>query len=160
MSLEANAKLIKESVLGESLTFEECEQLLDIIKHKELSAAEVLFEAGSKDGNLYIVVDGKFDIFKESGGTGKAIHIATVTKGAMIGELSFLDDEAHSMSLIARKSAQVLYLSKTDFEAKLLENPKLVYDVMRSIMRYSHKLQNKITGDNVDMQKMMQNGYM
>jgi len=160
MSLEANAQLIKESVLGEELTLEECKQLSDIIKHKELSAEEVLFEAGSKDGNLYILIDGKLDIYKDSGTTAKAIHIATVKKGAMIGELSFLDGEAHSMRLSARKSASVLYLSKDDFEAKLLDNPKLIYNVMRSIMRYSHKLQHKITGDNIEMQRMMQNGYM
>jgi CRP-like cAMP-binding protein len=160
MSTVANSQLIQESVLGEDLSAKQCEQLSDIVKHKELEADEVLFEPGTKDGNLYILIDGKLDIFRDTGGTSKSIHIATVKKGNMIGELSFIDDEAHSMRLIARKKSSVIYLSKDDFEAKLNEQPRLVYDVMRSIMRYSHRLQHKIMEDSLEMQKMMHNGYM
>lgn len=78
----------------------------------------------------------------------------------MIGELSFIDDEALSMCLITRKKSSVIYLSKDDFEAKLNEQLRLVYDVMRSIMHYSHRLQLKIMEDNLEMQKIMHNGYM
>ena len=160
MAETANTQLIYESILGEELSMEECGILSEIVKHKELSKEEVLFDAGTKDGMLYILIKGKLDIFKETGGTGGTVHIATVNKGSMIGELSFIDDEAHSMKLVSRKKASVLFLSKEDFEAKLESHPKVVYNIMRSIMRYSHRLQQKMMQENVELRRMMQNSYM
>ncbi len=160
MDLKVNIQLIQESVIGEDLSSEHCELLSKIVKRIELNAGEVLFKAGILDKNLYVLTKGKLDIFKGVGGTDKNIHIATVKKGSIIGELSFIDGLPHSMQLVANKAATLLVLSKDDFEAKLESHPKLVYNVMRSIMRYSHNLQQKMMQENIALRRMVQNSYM
>ncbi len=160
MAKQANTQLIFESILGEDLTLEECEVLSNIVKHKELAKEEVLFEPDTKDGMLYILIAGKLDILKELGGVDGSIHVATANKGSIIGELSFLDDEPHSMCVKSRKEASILMLSKTDFESKINTHPNVVYHVMRSIMRYSHKIQHKMSQENTELRRMSQNSYM
>lgn len=160
MANQANTKLIFDSILGEDLTIEECEVLSDIVKHKELAKEETLFEPGTKDGMLYILIAGKLDILKDLGGVDGSIHVATAKEGSIIGELSFIDDEPHSMRVMSRKESSVLFLSREDFETKINSHPQVVYNVMRSIMRYSHQIQHKMSQENVELRRMSQNSYM
>lgn len=159
MAKAAEAKLISESLLGSDLTMEECEILSEIVKYQTLEAEEVLFEPDTIDGNLYILIEGKLEILKVLG-PGNALSINTLKTGALIGELSFIDGHAHSMRLQARKPSKVMYLSRDDFENLLADHPKVVYDVMRSILRYSHALQRKMMKENLDLQRMVKNEYM
>lgn len=159
MTQTANMQLIADSVLGSDLSQAQCETLATIVKHQKLTKDEVLFEPNTKDGNLYLLISGKLDIFKVIG-QEKVMHISALKSGSMIGELSFIDDVPHAMRLQARKESEVLYLSRDDFENLLADQPELVYNVMRSILRFSHKLQRKMLQENLDMQRIVQNEYM
>ncbi len=159
MPHRAGAKLIFKSVLGTDLTFEECEILSKIVKYHNLTAKEVLFEPESIDGNLYILLEGKLDIVKVLG-PKNVLNINTIKKGNIIGELSFIDGNAHTMRVQSRKESKVMYLSREDFESLLKTNPKIVFHVMRSILRFSHQLQRKMLQENLDMQRMIKNEYM
>lgn len=155
---QADAQLISDSILGEDLTRSECETLSEIVRHRKLAQDEVLFEPGTIDHTLYILIDGKLDINKVIG-ENKTININVLKQGAMIGELSFLDGNAHSMQLKARKPSEVIMMSRVDFEGLLLSHPKLVFDVMRSILRFSHHLQRKMMEENIEMKKLVQFQY-
>lgn len=159
MAKPAETKLIAESVLGADLTQEDCEILSEIVKQKELSKTEVLFEPDTLDGNLYILVEGKLEILKVVG-PDKTISINSIKPGSLIGELSFIDGIAHTMRLQARKDSTVLMIQRDDFEALTIKHPKVVFNVMRSILRFSHKLQRKMLQENLEMQRMVQNEYM
>lgn len=159
MSKPAETQLIAESVLGADLTQQDCEALSDIVKQRTLAKEEVLFEPDTLDGNLYILVEGKLEILKPISHE-KNLHINTLKKGALIGELSFLDGIAHTMRLQAQSDSTVLILHRDEFEALVEQNPKLMFNVMRSILRFSHKLQRKMLQENLEMQKHIQSSYM
>lgn len=159
MAKPAETQLISQSVLGADLTDKDCEILSEVVKQKDLESGEVLFEPETVDGNLYILIEGKLDILKVTG-PNKTINISALKEGAMIGELSFIDGIAHTMRLQARKPSKVLYVQRDDFEQLTQTHPKVVFNVMRSILRYSHKLQRKMLQENLEMQRMVQNEYM
>lgn len=159
MAKPAETQLITDSVLGADLTDADCEVLSDIVKQRDLEKGEVLFEPDTIDGNLYILIEGKLEIIKVFG-PNKSISINTIKQGSMIGELSFIDGIAHTMRLQARKESKVLYVQRDDFEKLLETNPTVVFNVMRSILRFSHKLQRKMLQENLEMQRMVQNEYM
>lgn len=148
--------LIAESFLGADLTPADCETLCQIVEKKELSKGEILFEPDTIDNNLYILVEGKLEILKVAG-SNKTIHVNTIKKGAMIGELSFVDGMAHTMRLQAANDATVLILHHDDFETLGTQNPALMFNVMKSILRFSHQLQRKMLNDNLEMMRMIQN---
>ncbi|MBD3612708.1 MAG: cyclic nucleotide-binding domain-containing protein [Hydrogenovibrio crunogenus] len=159
MAKAAESQLIAESVLGSDLTQEDCETLSEIVKQKNLTKEEVLFEPDTLDGNLYILVEGKLDILKVIN-PNKTIHINTLKKGALIGELSFIDGIAHTMRLQARNEATVLILHRDEFETLGEQNPKLMFNVMKSILRFSHHLQRKMLQENLEMLRLVQSEYM
>ncbi|NCN42993.1 MAG: cyclic nucleotide-binding domain-containing protein [Piscirickettsiaceae bacterium CG_4_9_14_3_um_filter_43_564] len=150
------SNFISESVLGTDLTPEDCETLCQIVEKKVLQKGEVLFEPDTVDGNLYILVEGKLEILKVAG-PNKTIHINTIKKGSLIGELSFVDGIAHTMRLQAANEATVLILHHDDFETLGTQNPALMFNVMKSILRFSHQLQRKMLYENLEMMRMIQN---
>ncbi|BBP43512.1 Crp/Fnr family transcriptional regulator [Thiosulfativibrio zosterae] len=159
MAKQAEAKLISESVLGTDLSIAECEILSEIVKYRSLELDDVLFEPDTVDGNLYLLIEGKLEIIKVLG-PNNSVSINVLKEGAMIGELSFIDGNAHTMRIKARKSSKVLVLSREDFEGLLDAHPKVVFNVMRSILRFSHQLQRRMLQENMDMQRMVKNEYM
>jgi len=137
------AKTISETILGQDVTVEECEKLATAVTKRKLKKGETLFEEGTKDETLYLLISGKLEVLKILTGD-KSIHIDTLKEGSMTGELSFIDGNTHTMRLVAKKDCEVLMLHKDAFEALVEKEPILTYHVMRSILRYSHKMQRKI----------------
>lgn len=152
------ANTISETILGQDVTLEECEILSSAVTHKTLTAGELLFDEGTKDETLYLLISGKLEIRKILSGDS-SIHIDTLKAGAMIGELSFIDGKTHSMRVIAKRDAEIIALHKDAFEALVEEKPMLTYHVMRSILRYTHNMQRKVNAKYLEMHRMVQNQY-
>ncbi|MBD3821318.1 MAG: cyclic nucleotide-binding domain-containing protein [Thiotrichales bacterium] len=155
---KADVQVIAQSLLGSDLLEEDCEILSKVVKHKKLAPNEILFDADTVDGSLYILVNGKLDILKTVG-PDKELSINALKPGSMIGELSFIDGVAHTMRLRARTDSEVLVLHRDDFEALAESNNRVVFNVMKSILRYSHTLQRKMLQENIEMQRMVLNEY-
>ena len=152
------AKKIMNSILGQDLTEKECKTLSKAVKTRKVAKGDILFDAGSQDETLYILVSGKLEVLKMLT-DDKSLSIDVLKEGSMTGELSFLDGNAHSMRLIAKKDSEVLMLSRKEFEEMIEKHPHLTFNVMRSILRYSHKLQRKMNAKYLEMHRMIQNQY-
>jgi len=131
----------------------------DNTKTQRLQPNEILFEPNTIDGNLYLLIEGKLDILKVLGPKTE-ICLNTIKSGAMIGELSFIDGHEHTMRLKSRKTSKILQISREDFENLLEQHPRVVFNVLRSILRFSHKLQRKMVTENLELQRMVKNEYM
>jgi len=154
----SNSTKIASSLLGQDLTSEECDVLATIVKSRQLQSAETLFDVGTQDDILYLLITGKLEVLNVFPG-GNTISIDVLQEGAMTGELTFIDGAAHTMRVIAKKESEVLMLQREAFESLVESHPKLTYQVMRSILRYSHTLQRKINGKYLEMYRMVQNQY-
>ncbi len=152
------AKTISETILGQDVTMEECEILSQAVTQRSLEKGEILFDQGTRDETLYLLISGKLEVVKVLSGE-TTIHIDTLKEGSMIGELSFIDGRDHTMRLVAKRDSEVLALHKDAFEALVEEKPMLTYHVMRSILRYTHIMQRKINAKYLEMHRMVQNQY-
>jgi CRP-like cAMP-binding protein len=76
----------------------------------------------------------------------------TLKPGDLVGELSFMDDEPRYGTLLASGPTKVLCLSRADFETLVETKPRVVYKVMRNIMRVAHRVQRKISWQLQDLQ--------
>ncbi|WP_029934523.1 cyclic nucleotide-binding domain-containing protein [Thiomicrospira pelophila] len=150
---------LSQSVLGADLSESECKALLDISKKRNLQKEDILFKEGDSDEQLYVVVSGKIDVIKNLGAKDETI-MATLTAGSLAGELSFIDGEPHSMTLRSRKDSEVIILNRSDFEGLITTQPHAVYNVMRAIVRASHKLQRDLNTRFMEMNRFVTNQYM
>ena len=154
----SDSNKIAGSLLGQDLSTEECDVLSKIVKTRQLESGEILFDEGSKDDMLYLLITGKLEVLKVLPG-GNTISIDVLKAGTMTGELTFIDGVPHTMRVIAKKESEVLMLNREEFEALVEAHPKLTFQVMRSILRYSHTLQRKINAKYLEMHRMVQNQY-
>jgi CRP-like cAMP-binding protein len=135
---------LSKSKLAIELNDEERRILAEAMTMRDLKHGEVLVQEGSADDHLYVVVSGVLGVVKGAGGEGE-VTLNAIRPGDVVGELSFLDGATRYASLVALSDTRVLGLSRDDLEALLDTRPKVVYHVMRAIVRVVHEIQRRLS---------------
>lgn len=157
MSMQADADIIRQSVLGQDLSEQDAQLLATITQHRSLQPQECLYQEGEQDNNLYVIIRGKIAVGKEEG--ERWTDIATLKEGALAGEMSFVDGNPHTLTLKAINACEVLVLNREDFEKLVEQSPMTCYHVMRAIIRNGHKLQKEMNHCFLEMSRFIQNQY-
>jgi len=157
MSMQADAQIIQQSILGQDLTEQDAQLLATITHHRKLNTGETLYEEGQQDNNLYVIVSGKVAVGKDEG--GRWVDIATLKEGAVAGEMSFVDGNPHTLTLKAVTPTEVLVLNRDDFEKLVEQSPMTCYHIMRAIVRNGHRLQKEMNARFLEMSRFIQNQY-
>lgn len=71
---------------------------------------------------------------------GDHVTLQVFKPGDIVGELGFLDGNCHCASIISVGESEVLSLERDALESLLDEHPRLVYSVMRGIIRSVHAI--------------------
>lgn len=158
MGMQADAELIRNSVLGQDLSEQEAQLLASITRHRKLATDELLYEADTQDNNLYVIASGKISVGHQKGDRWE--EIATLKEGAMVGEMSFVDGNPHTLSARAIKPTEVLVINRDDFEELVERSPMTCYHIMRAIIRNGHRLQKEMNARFIEMSRFIQNQYM
>jgi len=134
---------LRSSPLATELTPAETQVLAALVRIRSLKDGEVLLPEGARDGLLHVVVNGRIDVLKDGAHGRTLLH--TVEPGDLVGELSFMDDEPRYAALVASGATEVLVLDRRDFETLVEREPRVVYKVMRAVMRVAHKVQRRLS---------------
>lgn len=145
-----SASAIRESPLGLDLSDRQCETLASVAGLVGLDVGAVLLEEGHVDGILYVVRSGSLEVIKPTGG-GDTITLQLMHSGDMAGILGFVDGVAHSAAIRALTQCELITLDRTDLEAMLDDHPRLVYEVMRSVVRAAHRILGRMNTQFVEM---------
>ncbi len=132
------------------LSDEECRRLAGIATAVRLQKGEILIEQGKIDNALYILVEGRLQVNRSTGGSNY-VTLAYIREGEMAGEMGFLDDSEHSATLMADETSDVLRIVRTDLESLLDSYPHAVYKLMRAIAREVHKITLRMNMQFVEM---------
>lgn len=144
---------LRSSPLATELTPAETKVLGELVKLRTLTDGEVLLPEGARDGHLHVVVKGRIDVLKDGPHGRTLLH--TVEPGDLVGELSFMDDEPRYATLVASGETEVLVLDRRDFETLVDQEPRVVYKVMRAVMRVAHKVQRRLALQMRDMENYL-----
>ena len=144
------ANLILGSPLGAELTQEEAAQLGSLMTLRELTDGEFLITEGTRDDSLHVLLNGKLEVVKHTGADESA-SLAILRQGELAGELSFIDDEPHTVGLRALCDTQVLSLKREAFEGIVDANSQLVYKVMRAIARSAHRIVHRMNHEFIEL---------
>ena len=143
-------KLIAHSSLGTELSDEEVTILGDLMTERTLAENEFLFEDGTTDDALHVILFGKVEVVKRTGDDDFA-SLAVLRDGELAGELSFIDGATHTVGLRALCETRTLSLSRASFEGIIDSNPRLVYKVMRAVARSAHRIMHRMNTEFVEL---------
>jgi CRP-like cAMP-binding protein len=126
-----------------------------IVSARDLQDGEVLLAEGARDGLLHVVVSGRIAVARrdELDGSWNVLH--HLEAGDLVGELSFMDDAPRYAALVAAGPTRVLVLNRRDFETLVEREPRVVYKVMRAIMRVAHEVQRRLSRQMSDLQQYL-----
>ena len=90
-------------------------------------AGETLLKAGESAAEMYVLLAGALEV---RGGDDNKTVIATLSQGAVFGEVGFLSEEKRTADVVSLAESEVLVLTR-DFLEKLMEtNPKIAARVL------------------------------
>ena len=98
----------------------------------EYDASEVIFEEGSTGRELFVVLDGKVDIVKNSG-ADKTV-IVTLGKGEFFGEMAVIDGSSRSASAAAATpGTRVMRINHARFVYLVSQQPAFALMIMDAL---------------------------
>jgi CRP/FNR family transcriptional regulator/CRP/FNR family cyclic AMP-dependent transcriptional regulator len=115
-----------------SFTDEELEvvsRITEVISCREM---EMIIKENESSKGLYFIVSGDFDVVKNIGGN-KYKRLQRLNRGDFFGEMSILNDEKHSASVICRSNGTLLFISKNAFAEMSDTNSRFSLKIMKEL---------------------------
>ncbi|HXI44699.1 MAG TPA: cyclic nucleotide-binding domain-containing protein [Candidatus Acidoferrales bacterium] len=104
---------------------------LDALAHKatqvEFPAGHVIARQGEIGTGFFVVIEGHVRVVRDGA------VVATLGPGEFFGELSVLDRQPRNAMVSAEVPTTCLALASWDFEAVLLEQPRLTLAILRGV---------------------------
>lgn len=141
---------LRGSALAAELSDAQCRTLAALMAIRELADGEVLVSEGRADNHLYLVLAGALAVVRGAG-TPAEVPLFALVPGETAGELSFLDDNLHYASFVARGATRVLGLERAQLESLIEREPHIVYRVMRAIVRRVHQIQQRLSAQAAEL---------
>ncbi|MBB5051775.1 CRP-like cAMP-binding protein [Afipia massiliensis] len=100
----------------------------------EYDASEVVFEEGSTGRELFVVLEGKIDIVKDTG-AGRAV-IVSLGKGEFFGEMAVIDGSSRSATAVAAVSGtKVMRINHARFVYLVSQQPAFALMIMDALSK-------------------------
>jgi hypothetical protein len=115
---DAVESVLRKTPLFASLTDDETQALRRRVSSKHYDRGELLFSEGDACRGLFIVGKGKIRIFKLSP-SGREQTLAMEGPGSSFAELPVFDGGNYPASAAASEDAEVLFISRKDFQGFL-----------------------------------------
>lgn len=131
---EEKVEILGHLPLFESCTKRELGQIATIVTEGRRPAGTVLTRQGQDGGLMFILADGTADVVRDgSSPNGKAKVIGRLGPGDVVGELSLIDGQPRSASVVASTDVHLLELNFDDFEGLLRKSPKFVRALLKAL---------------------------
>jgi len=128
--MEGNVeRILRKSTLFANLNEGEMHSLAPRVMKKHFERGALLFGEGDPCRGLFLVASGKIRIFKLSA-TGREQVLAVEGPGSSLAELPVFDGGNYPASAAALEDAEVLFISRTDFQAFCREHPDVALKVI------------------------------
>jgi len=94
----------------------------------------ILINEGDTTASLYLILSGKVKVFA-SDEEGKEVLLNELKEGEYFGELSLIDEEPRSASVLATEVCQMMIISRDDFVEYLQKNASISLSLLRVLAR-------------------------
>lgn len=122
------------------LTKKELERVASAGSEVSVAAGTTLMEESAIGRGAYVVLHGEFVVRRN----GR--KVATLSTGDIVGELSLIDDQPRSATVVCTEDGSVLELTRGQFRAVLDEIPTLAHKLMSTLAGRVRTLDNSLLG--------------
>ena len=136
--------VLKSVPLLAVLTERQLSMLAQVSSRKWYVRNQIIIEAGEVSDTLYIILSGHANVLLKEPRRGEII-VFTLKPGEFFGEMSLLDKQPRSASIIANEACELLLLKGGDFFVYLKKETSLTMAVLRELVRRLRAADERIT---------------
>lgn len=124
---------------------DDLDKLLPIFKIKNFDKNEIIFRENENDGKIFFIRKGSVDLLKDTE-KGDMVKLTTIGEKEYFGETSFLFNQPHSVTVIAREATQTIVFRREDMDAFVQKDARLGLKLLKLfIYKLSHRMKNMNT---------------
>ena len=128
-----------------------------VCRLEEYTAGSIVIAEGTRKDNFYIIHQGSVSIYKHFHQPECSL-LAEMGAGDLFGELSFIDDQPRSATVVTNVPSRLLAVHKEDFKKLMESNLSISFAVMRSVARmiriFNDNYVNTLKSRNRELEKM------
>jgi CRP-like cAMP-binding protein len=141
---------LRTSTITEELNQAEIEILADLFEVQDYKGGTVIVKQGDEHpDNLYILAHGDIEVKINNGAEESVIHV--LKPGDLAGIINFVGGAQNSASLYAVGSTKVLSMEREKFETLINSHPRIVYKVMRGVVRNVHGIVRRVNSETAEL---------
>ena len=125
---------LRKVPLFSGLGDEQLAHLGSVVRSKEYGPGSVILTEGDPGDSLFLLMNGLAKVTR-AGGQGREVVIAFIRAGEFFGELSILDRQVRSASVVALEHSQVYVIERSDFIGLIRRDPDLSIYLLQELAR-------------------------
>lgn len=129
MSEKHRNDLIKRTLLFQSLTDEELDNLINKMLVKQFEKNETILYEEDTNEFMYIILLGKVKVVRTTE-EGKEIILAIHQSGSFFGEMSLIDGKTSPASVVATEDSLISIVAKKDFFSIIFSQNKITKNLL------------------------------
>lgn len=110
------------------------ERVVALGSEKSLKKGEQVFAEGDTGDTFYIILEGAVRVSRIVPGMGEEA-LAVLRPGGYFGEMSLIDDDSRSATVIAHESLRLFAIKRRDLEDLLFVDRDLAYELLWNFVR-------------------------
>ena len=134
----SGCSLVSDEALAKSFPYlmpEECATLCDFLEYRKCAKDEIFIHQGEPGDFMGFLLSGKMAIKKETRFPGKFVLVAILESGSFVGEISVVEANPRTATVVAMEESEFLILTHENAEKLLEENPLLAVKLLKKIIR-------------------------
>lgn len=143
MTAISNIDLVRRVPMFSVLTEAQARALSQAVVKKRYKRGQSLVEQGGRSEALFILLSGRARVVSVDA-RGREVILALLHPGDHVGEMSLIDGQPHSASVIAEVQTDVLSLGRAAFLQSLPENWTMAFAILRGLVQRLRRADSKI----------------
>ncbi|UCD83725.1 MAG: Crp/Fnr family transcriptional regulator [Deltaproteobacteria bacterium] len=135
--------LIRNVNIFSDLKDREVDKILEIVEKKDFIKDSTILTQDDLGDALFIIVSGRVKVVL-MGEEGKEITLSTLKEGAFFGEMSLLDGEPRSASVVALEDSSLLIMKRDEFLNQIRKSPGIALKIMIEMSKRLRRADEKI----------------
>jgi len=113
---------------------DDLKRIADLVRESVYRKGDIIIQEETRDRRLFIVIGGSVEVIKNLG-SNKETAIGMFGPLSYFGEMSLIDDEVRSASVVAKEETQILTLDHLDLYQEMKRYPDMAVELLKMLSR-------------------------
>jgi CRP-like cAMP-binding protein len=118
------------------LNKEELEQIVPYFEIVHYPAGTTLFNEGDSGDFIGFIVSGRLEVKKQTEFKGRQIVLALLSRGSFVGELSMVDEQPRSATVVASEDSELVILRREALDSLMQTYPYIGIKILKGLNRF------------------------